>query len=63
MPWNYTLDAVATRRHDHQAFWLKDVLATMNMRIVNLYALTGEKPTWNKRLISREGYYESPTRI
>lgn len=50
LPWTYTLDAVATRRHDHQAVWHKDVLAAMNMRrIVKSYALTGEKPIWNQR--------------
>ncbi|CAO3661638.1 unnamed protein product [Umbelopsis ramanniana] len=50
LPWTYTLDTIATRRHDHQAVWHKDVLAAMNMRrIVKSYALTGEKPTWNKR--------------
>jgi hypothetical protein len=50
LPWNYTLDAAITRRHDHQAVWHKDVLAAMNMRrIVQCYARTGQKSVWNRR--------------
>jgi hypothetical protein len=39
----------------------KDALAAMNMRrIVKLYALTGEKSTWNKRYYHEKGATKAP---